>query len=161
MPCDEAPSTIRLELDSDPVAVREALRILFDGRPLSRLPDDARCRAEIALAEALNNVVEHAYDRAPGRISVTVLLSGGMLTCTIVDRGNPMPDGALPHGHLPEIVPGGDLPEGGFGWHLIRALSHDLAYARVEGRNELSFRLDAEQFLAMSTTVSKGEKTPH
>lgn len=33
----------------------------------------------------------------------------------------------------------GDLPEGGFGWHLIRSLTRDLDYARVKGRNRLSF----------------------
>ena len=34
-----------------------------------------------------------------------------------------------------------ELPEGGFGWDLIRQLTTGLAYARVEGRNELTFRM--------------------
>ena len=38
-----------------------------------------------------------------------------------------------------------DLPEGGFGWHVIRTLSKDLHYRRENGRNQLSFRLDTTQ----------------
>ena len=34
-----------------------------------------------------------------------------------------------------------DLPEGGFGWFLIRELTHDLTYRRDGSRNHLSFRM--------------------
>ncbi len=54
-----------------------------------------------------------------------------------------MPGGQPPAGHLPRVAappPGGgvgDLPEGGFGWSLIRTLTTDLSYSRQAGRNEL------------------------
>ena len=38
-----------------------------------------------------------------------------------------------------------DLPEGGFGWHLIRSLARDLAYVRRQDLNTFSFRVDASQ----------------
>ena len=34
-----------------------------------------------------------------------------------------------------------DMPEGGFGWLIIRQLAHDVRYARHEGVNQLSFRI--------------------
>ena len=37
--------------------------------------------------------------------------------------------------------PIGALPEGGFGWLIIRRLAHDVRYLRQSGVNELSFRL--------------------
>ncbi len=135
------PRTIQLVFDSDPLAVRMALRKLFDGQPLRLLSEDDRGTAEIVLSEALNNIVEHAYAAHQGQIEVSVRVVQGALICTVIDQGLPMPGESLPEGRLPEVQRVEDLPEGGFGWHLIRALSSDLAYSRVNGRNELRFRL--------------------
>lgn len=134
----------RIVLASDPMAVREALGRLVQALRLQALPDEDCGTAEIVLAEALNNVVEHAYAASPGEIELTVTLSGGALTCTIRDQGRPMP-GALPAGTLPALAPPDHIPEGGFGWHLIRALSRDLHYRRQDGHNLLSFRVGREQ----------------
>jgi serine/threonine-protein kinase RsbW len=132
---------VRLRFHSDPLAVREALQALFAARELDAVGSDDRGTAEIVLAEALNNVVEHAYARHRGEIEVTVRVAAGSLLCTISDHGMAMPGEAAPAGRLPGAPDQDDLPEGGFGWHLIRALSCDLAYRRLDGRNELTFRL--------------------
>jgi serine/threonine-protein kinase RsbW len=133
--------TVSHRFRSDPLAVRAALVCLLDDARLGPLVEDDRGTAEIVLAEALNNVVEHAYAEAGGEIEVTIRLDGTALHCVIRDEGRPMPGNAPPQGRLPEIRGLDDLPEGGFGWHLIRVLSQDLAYRRIDGRNELSFRL--------------------
>jgi serine/threonine-protein kinase RsbW len=135
------PRDVRLVCNSDPMAVRNALRTLFEGRPLRLLSEDDRGTAEIVLSEALNNIVEHAYAAHQGQIEVSVCVVQGALICTVIDQGLPMPGETLPEGRLPEVCGVEDLPEGGFGWHLIRALSSDLAYRRLNGRNELRFRL--------------------
>ncbi len=121
-------------------AVRSALLSLSGGVLLHHLPEEARGMAEVVLAEALNNIVEHAYGSGGGQIEITVKPDAGGLSCLIVDEGKPMPDGALPRGALPPADPA-DPPEGGFGWYLIRTLSRDLRYVRRDGRNHLSFRL--------------------
>jgi serine/threonine-protein kinase RsbW len=135
---------IRLVLHSDAPAVRAALSDLFAALPMQRLPEDDRGTAEIVLAEVLNNIVEHAYAVVRGEIEVTLKVDEGGLACTVVDRGTAMPDGTIPGGGvtMPPTV-AGDLPEGGFGWHLIRVLAQDLRYRRVDDRNELTFRLGA------------------
>jgi serine/threonine-protein kinase RsbW len=145
---DQTPETTRVVIPSDPLAVREALCALFDRLMVGTIEDDTRTTAQIVLAEALNNIVEHAYAQTPGDIEVTLEISARGLKCSIVDHGSPMPDGALPDGRVAVPLPGmtmDDLPEGGFGWNLIRTLSQDLSYSRVGGENLLTFRIDATQ----------------
>lgn len=96
---------------------------------------------ELVLAEVLNNVVEHAYrDRSDGVIELAYSVIGGQVAVEVMDNGHPMPGEALPAGTLPDMTgPLADLPEGGFGWHLIRSLTQDLHYHRQGGRNRLRF----------------------
>lgn len=93
---------------------------------------------ELILAEALNNVAEHAYRDGPGIVELCVEVSPSGLMCRIADRGQPMPAGTAPDPPLPVIDPPQSLPEGGFGWHIIRCLTRDLSYRRDCGRNELT-----------------------
>lgn len=138
-------SSIRLTIPGHQSAVRDGLRALLDTLLLRSLPEDGRGTAEIVLAEALNNIVEHAYAHHDGEIEIDLHLRQHELLCRITDTGLPMPDGKLPAGLLAPIGSFDDLPEGGFGWHLIRSLTHDLAYRRDSGRNLLTFRLDTQQ----------------
>jgi serine/threonine-protein kinase RsbW len=139
----DAPPGVHLVIRSDPDAVREGLRALFDSLLTRGLHPEDRATAELVLAEVLNNVVEHAYAAEAGEIAVTLRLGPAGLRCTVVDSGRPMPQGLLPDAHAPEVTgpEASDLPEGGFGWFLIRSLSQDLCYRREEGRNQLCFRL--------------------
>jgi serine/threonine-protein kinase RsbW len=146
MSSDASGNRTRLVIASDPVAVRLALCALFDRLMAGRMAADARDTAQIVLAEALNNIVEHAYALTPGEIEVTVEISPGGLTCRIMDAGLPLPDSALHDTAPAQPLPDEDLPEGGFGWHLIRTLSEDLDYRREGGRNFLTFRIAAQQY---------------
>ena len=56
-----------------------------------------------------------------------------------------MPDHTLPMGLPQPIGVDKDLPEGGFGWFLIRSLTENLTYRRIDARNHLSFQLIIEQ----------------
>ncbi len=127
---------------ADPEAVRDALcRIV--SHFISHLPGTEVGTLQIVLAEVLNNISEHAHaGLPPGPVSIRICPVAGALLCRIEDQGHPMPDGVLPPGDLPplEMEPG-DLPEGGFGWHLIRSLTTHLTYMRVAGTNRVEFRL--------------------
>lgn len=79
LPEPEDRQATRLVFDSDPLAVREALRRLAACPPLCLLDDDMRGTAEIVLAEALNNVVEHAYAGRRGKIELWLRLLPGAL----------------------------------------------------------------------------------
>lgn len=126
-----------------PIAVRDGLAHMLAMPPLCHLSDEGRGSAELVLAEVLNNIVEHAYPDTPGPVTISVVRADAGLRCLVVDQGRPMPDGVLPKGTLPasQDVALCDLPEGGFGWHLIRSLTTDLGYASVSGCNHLRFTL--------------------
>ncbi len=136
-------------LSSDPLAVRAGLARMAANRPLSHLTPDQRGTVEVVLAEVLNNVAEHAYAGGSGKITVFLRLVGAGLSCQVTDEGAPMPRGRLPEGNHPvqranpgdsfATVPLADLPEGGFGWHMIRRLTEGLLYSRVGGQNRLCF----------------------
>ena len=141
---------LRLTVPGEPLGVRGALaRVTAVLTPLS-LTEGCRASVELVLAEVLNNVVEHAYAQSTGPIQLEIRLADGdgstVLDCSVVDRGQPMPEGTPPPGGpLILDVPLADLPEGGFGWYLIRSLTQELHYARETGRNRLSFRIPLER----------------
>jgi serine/threonine-protein kinase RsbW len=137
-----APLRYRLRFAAEPLAVRAALRGAV-ARFARRIgPRDAGA-LELALAEALNNVVEHAYAGQCGTISLSIEVDHQTLHCQIVDQGGAMPGLTPPLGHTSEALAAHrDLMcEGGWGWHLIRSLTQDLVYDRVGDENRLSFRI--------------------
>jgi serine/threonine-protein kinase RsbW len=138
---DEGLPCLRLAISADPVAVRAALATLCDTLILRTLAEDARGTAELVIAEALNNIVEHAYGEDGGEIEIVLRRAPGALFCQIADRGRPMPGGTAPAGRLP-AADTANPPEGGFGWYLIRSLSQDLRYRREDDWNRLSFSLE-------------------
>lgn len=140
---DTRPDDLHLAFTATPVAVRDNLQRMLALPPISRLPNDMRSTAEMVLAEVLNNVAEHAYANRPGPVTVSIARMPQGLRCVIVDQGEAMPGETLPDGRLPGSLGLAlhDLPEGGFGWHLIRSLTTDLRYARVDGCNQLQFLL--------------------
>ena len=65
----------------------------------------------------------------------------------IEDTGRPMPGGETPLGQAANLdVDLEDLPEGGFGWFLIRDLAKDVNYSRADGTNVLDLRLAITNF---------------
>jgi serine/threonine-protein kinase RsbW len=144
LPRGREPETLRAELTATVQAVRDAL-VNLTARLASRMPR-AECEVlELALGEVLTNIARHAYDPcAPGPVTVSIWLDEGGAHCTVTDLGRPFPVGLLSGEtwrRLPERTE--DLPEGGFGWPLIRSLARDLRYRRDMGVNQLSFRVAA------------------
>lgn len=131
---------------ADPLSVRAALRTIL-ARFIRQMTGDEAGTLEIVLAEVFNNIVKHGYgDSGKGTITIALSRDPRGLSCLISDEGIALPDRCLSGiGDHPRPVPG-NLPEGGFGWFLIRDLVQDLQYCRLEGRNELFFRLPLSPF---------------
>lgn len=127
---------------AEPTEVRDALRGAV-ARFARRIPAEASGTLELALAEALNNVVEHGYaGLTAGTIELQLTCNQSALSCEIADNGHPMPGLVPPEGQMPPLPENpAELPEGGWGWSLIRALTSSLAYRREGGRNHLSFKI--------------------
>jgi serine/threonine-protein kinase RsbW len=135
---------VRLDFRACPHAVRGALMALrgsMAGTGLARKDGDT---LELVVAEVLNNVVEHAYaDQPDGIVTLIARTLPDGVAIQVRDKGRSMPGGALPKGQRPaRPEDAAALPEGGFGWFLIRDLTQDVTYQRVGNYNRLTFRLD-------------------
>lgn len=138
---------LALTIPNDPFAVREALQKI--NTALRAIPASVEFQStlQIVLAEALNNVVEHAYDGiGSGQIELVLRQLDQDLQVELRDQGRPMPDRIVPTANTPRRAPAPEtLPEGGFGWTIIDDLTHDLHYRRDVGGNVLRFRLQMAQ----------------
>lgn len=102
-----------------------------------------RATAEIVVAELLNNIVEHAYgEDDAGQILLEAGFCAGTLCVQVTDHGGAMPGETLPQGAPPDISgPVDTLPEGGFGWFLLRSLTQNLRYTREGCANITRFAI--------------------
>lgn len=127
----------------DVVSVRSGLSMAMEALRRMNVSSHLESVIEIALAEVLNNVVEHAYaEEGGGVIEIEIERQDDGFSFCITDDGRPMPDNCLPEGTRRDLdVPAQDLPEGGFGWFLIRKLTQGLEYTRSANRNRLAFRI--------------------
>ncbi|MCB2136530.1 MAG: ATP-binding protein [Rhodobacteraceae bacterium] len=141
----DAPAAFVWCFAAEPFAVRDALC-----RTMARfsgiVSTDAADALELALAEVLNNVVEHGYAGVPaGAVHLSITSGAGVLTCRIVDQGRPMPGLRLPEGKIgPPDCRVHELPEGGWGWALIRLLTLNLQYERLDGCNRVTFQVPVQ-----------------
>lgn len=132
---------MNLIIASDPIAVRNALKAALASPALHGFDDCARGTAQIVLAEVLNNIVEHAYAADGGEIHVSLQPTPAGVFVAVRDQGRALPNQELPQGNPPVGDPADGLPEGGFGWFLIRNLVQDLTYQRTGATNHLTFTL--------------------
>jgi len=118
---------------------RAALLAVCERLRRAGLGEDDLSSAELIIAEALNNIVEHAYADSDGLVELSIEFRLNGLFCLIRDHGQAMPAGRAPDPPLPQTNHPHDLPEGGFGWHIIRSLTTELGYRHEDGWNTLSF----------------------
>lgn len=132
------------EIPASEPSVAQALVLLHGILEAEGICEDARSDVRIAMAEILNNIVEHSVAGLAGAtIAVDVVRDGARLLVETLDHGRPLPPSLLASAELPEI--GDDvasLPEGGFGWFIIHSLAQDMMYEREAGANRLSFAFD-------------------
>lgn len=145
-PPKEATLIFESRFEATQLAVREAVTGLRAALERQDILPDLAGSVEIAAAEALNNVTEHAYQEAQtGDVALATFIDPSTLHLSITDAGRPMPGGKIPAKtlrNLPDIT--ADLPEGGFGWDLIKNLCEDVEYQRIEACNHLILRFSRD-----------------
>ncbi|MEO1138314.1 MAG: ATP-binding protein [Pseudomonadota bacterium] len=124
------------------LAVRAALEDMRGALTKAALDEDTLGSVTLVLAEALNNIAEHAYaGMQPGQVQVRAEIFADYIVIQLRDHGCALPGLQLPAGHLPDASgPRESLPEGGFGWFLIHELTETLNYKRANGENSLELR---------------------
>lgn len=139
------PRIFHYQFVAEPLSVRSALRAAM-ARFLRQMTEQEAGMLELILAEVLNNIVEHGYENnGDGSITLSIVRDQRGISCAVSDDGVALPMGCLMQGAGAEIDHSRpepeDLPEGGFGWFLVRDLAEGLGYHRENGRNLLAFRL--------------------
>ncbi len=89
----------------------------------------------LAVDEAIANVVEHAYDKAGGKLQVTCRVEGGDFVVEVRDWGKPF----APE-DVPEPTLSGSLSErkvGGLGLFMMRKLMDDVRFSFEQDGNVL------------------------
>jgi serine/threonine-protein kinase RsbW len=101
----------------------------------ARLEGQRATLLALAVVEAINNVIEHAYDNRAGHpIYLHVDRNPSTLVVTLRDRGLPMPM-PLP---APDVAIPDSSSESGRGWPIIRSVFSDVHYRRRDDENELT-----------------------
>jgi serine/threonine-protein kinase RsbW len=117
----KADVTASLEIPSRSPAIDDA-RVWMSGYlRAAGASDDLVWECELALTEALSNVMRHAYEGKPDRhILLSLLLRDDELEVDIDHDGEPF---ALEEYREPDLDA---APAGGYGLHLIRELMDDV-----------------------------------
>jgi serine/threonine-protein kinase RsbW len=128
-------------------SIREALAEVRARLARMNLMEEELTTVEVVLAEVMNNVAEHAYAwRRDGEMVLGLRMTAEGLAISVTDDGLPMPNAELPFGErLDPTLPLDDMPEGGFGWLIIRQLAREVTYRRHQDVNQLSFRIAVGQ----------------
>ncbi|MEO0820701.1 MAG: ATP-binding protein [Pseudomonadota bacterium] len=118
-------------------AVERTMALLFQS--VRCAGEDDRDSFRLALTEALNNVVEHSRHPESEPVFIHVGHSGRSAWACVEDAGVVLPPHLLGLSTIAPKEPPTDtlelLPEGGWGWTLIRASVHRLDHTRRAGRN--------------------------
>ncbi|WP_270732466.1 ATP-binding protein [Shimia sp. Alg240-R146] len=135
---------IHIELEGTPEEVRAALMKLRARVSEQQLETFNAGTLEVVLAEVLNNIVEHALaNHSDGTITLSADYDVNQWNIRVRDDGAPMPGNQIPAGDQPDVDTDFlDLPEGGFGWMMVRTLARDITYYRTpQNWNELTFTI--------------------
>ncbi len=137
------PLKLDLRIDDASVTVRHALSQVTKTLQDAHVGQESVGTVEIVIAEALNNVLEHAYaETGPVKIDLSLSAVNQNIIVAITDTGAPMPNLTLPEGKQANLdVATQDLPEGGFGWFLIHEMTEALTYQRHESCNILTLNI--------------------
>ena len=101
-----------------------------------QLPESMNMMVNLALEEAVSNVMLYAYPDTSGQVLVEAEKTDEQVTFTITDSGIPFDPTAQSE---PDITLSAEEREvGGLGIHLIRQVMDDIRYERRDGKNILT-----------------------
>jgi anti-sigma regulatory factor (Ser/Thr protein kinase) len=130
---------MRLVIESQLSEIRRASRLVDEFKARHGLGDEDSNAIHVVLDEILSNSIRHGLGGAASHtIAVTLQLSGGEIVVEIEDEGV-----AYDPTEAPAPVLTGTLEErneGGLGVLFVRALTDNIEYRRIGGRNRLVLR---------------------
>lgn len=128
---------VRLQIDSRLDHVELLGRAVRALCATGGVPARECAQVELALDEAVNNVIRHAYRGEAGHpVLVTFTLRDGQFSIELEDEGLPMPPREAP---VLDFDPTdiANLPEGGMGLFIIHNVMDHVEFQRRGGRNAM------------------------
>lgn len=103
------------------------------------VPETHSGRMQLAVIEWLNNVIMYGDD-PQSIITVRLYTQGQTLSVNIADQNKALPSGFLEQSHeCPNPL---DLPEGGWGMHIIQSIVDRIELISQDQGNQLTLHLD-------------------
>lgn len=132
------PETLALHLKNDLrelTTLQEALTAFGERHDLGQ---ELLLEVNVVLEEILTNIISNAYeDSQQHEIHIRIRLDQGELTAEVEDDGRPFDPTNIPPPDFQQPLE--ERRVGGWGFHLVRAMTDGLEYRREAGRNILSF----------------------
>jgi anti-sigma regulatory factor (Ser/Thr protein kinase) len=123
---------VRLELPSDPKLLCIVRGVVDELARLRGFSEDDSFAINLALGEAMTNIIRHAYEgRTDCAIQLVCRPHGDGLEFIIMDRGVGFDPDSIPKRPLGELRPGG------WGRHIIGQVMDEVCYERREETNQL------------------------
>ena len=134
---------IRLTIDSDLKNVSVVGTAVHRFCSFISSPDISTHEIELCVVEAVNNCIEHAYEKEKGHdVEVLFTLHQNRLVVDICDTGKPMDNQALKQADKSMLEIDLDAPESiaekGRGLPIIKEIMDTVVYTTESGRNCLS-----------------------
>ncbi len=130
-------ATLRLTLVNDLRQVSLLPGFVDRVQEQNNLTPDLAARINLALEEAVCNVIQYAYpEGTTGKMSLEAVKEGNRLRFSLTDGGKVFDPTAVPEADISASVE--DRPIGGLGIHLIRSIMDSVRYERKDGKNVLT-----------------------
>jgi anti-sigma regulatory factor (Ser/Thr protein kinase) len=131
---------LRLTLANDLGALARVNEQATEFLERAKIAAKAIYTTNLALEEILSNVIRHGYeDGARHEIAVTISIRDGVVELDVADDAREFDPLSAPAVDLG--VPLEDRQAGRLGIHLLRTLTREIRYRRVDGENRLHVRI--------------------
>ncbi len=139
-----------LTLEASLEALAEISDFVVEQARIMGLDEHAAWEVQLAVDEAVTNVIQHSYAEYSGPITISSRMIDSEFEITIRDRGKPFDPNAVPEPDL--VSPLEERKTGGLGLYLMRKLMDRVAFEFVDGENVLMMakRVQPEDFRVVS-----------
>ena len=130
-----------LTMDNDIRQISRLAGFVERIREDNRLDPERAMKINLALEEAVTNVIMYAYPAGTGgKVNLEAVVEDGVLRFTLTDRGKLFDPTAAPDADTSASLE--DRPIGGLGIHLVRAIMDSVSYRRTDGKNVLTMTIN-------------------
>ena len=134
----------QIQLPAEIGSLRAITEFVHRGAQAAAFPESDLGRLDLVMEEVVVNVINYAYPEGePGNIDVSYAIEvPGKLFVQVSDAGREFDPLAK---DPPDLRLGlAERPIGGLGIFLVKRIARSISYNRVDNRNVLTFRLEAE-----------------